>query len=365
MSTVLQNTLFDRVTDPTEYYDLLPTDGRPIDLSCLPESSWGDLFSVLIDSTLDTIEQSRLDELALFLLQAADRDLPRRQLRALADHFSLLYVQALHERTKHVRKKMSVQRLNFFLRNILDTQVPTVPGASETKLRHLCPWDWTIQEETEIYVVSGRPNLVVLRGGAETDLHLGLPTQVDVIDEGLFSIGSYYSDGGYRFSNRGAEFVPHDAPIILQFRFDGREWFLDSRGRLMDGSSGKVLCVAPTSHVTRARRFGRMLYVMDWTVASIIHTFDLVQQSWQTRSTPGVFLPNDLLRLDDDLYVVDKQQGHLFKFDPEFRPVDRQCGLGRGPGRLFDPIAIHASSDGTRLQIMNWVPGSIVSVPRF
>ena len=72
-----------------------------------------------------------------------------------------------------------------------------------------------------------------------------------------------------------------------------------------------------------------------------------------------------LLRLDDDLYVVDKQQGHIFKFDPEFRPVSRQCGFGRGPGRLFDPIVIHPAPDGTRLQVMNWVPGSIVTVPRF
>jgi hypothetical protein len=365
MLTVLHSPLFDQVTDPTEFYDLLPTDGRQIDLPHLAGNSWGTLFNALFDTTFDTIAQSQLDELAVFLLQTIDPDIPRRQLRALADHFSMLYVQALHERTENVRKKMSVQRLNFFLRSILDARVPPVPRAREAKLFRRCPWDWAIQEKTTIYVVSRRPNLVVQQDGEERHLQLGLPTQVDVIDEGQFSIGSFYSNGGYRFSNGGVEFVPHNAPIVLQFRFDGRQWFLDSQGRLFDGSTGTILSAAPTSHVTRARRFGRLLYVMDWTVASVIHTFDLVQQSWRTRTIPGVFLPNDLLRLDDDLYVVDKQQGHIFKFDPEFRPVSRQCGFGRGPGRLFDPIAIHAAPDGTRLQVMNWVPGSIVTVPRF
>lgn len=350
--------------DPITFYDILPSD---VDVSSAPSirQQWNRLLNVLISSTFDTTDQESLDVLTEILLNGRWDDLSQQQIRDLADHFSTLYVHALSGKSPNVRKKMSIQRLNFFLRNLLVPLDFVETDSSEHSLPYPCPWDWAQSDDQEIFVVSRTPNVIICKSGNETCLDLGLPTQVDFLHDGIFSIGSYYSDGLYTVRDKAAEFVPHNAPALLLFSIEGNPCFIDCHGQVIDLDSRKLISMAPTRNVSRVRRFGNQLFVMDWTVASRIHVMDLEDQTWRSCQTPGVFLSNDLLKLRDDIFVIDKQQGHIFKFDSSFQFIEKRCHLGRGPGMLFDPIAIHASADQSRLEVMNWVPGNIVSVPAF
>lgn len=347
------------------YYDVLPTDLDAVPHGMPNGADWAEHFESLMGASFRAIKQRWLDELAQYLFSRRDWPFPPEQIKALADHISHLYIRALRTSETDVRKKMSLQRVNFFLRSILDADCPAAPEASEVKVGCLCPWDWIEADGCEVYIASARPNVVVRYGKAVWESQLGLPTQIDRISDGTFSLGSHYTDGGYRISGRNVQFVPHQAPIVLQFAHEETEFYLDALGHLCEAGSRKVVTVAPISRVSRARRFGSQLYVISWTVPSVMYVCRLDRHQWHTVSLKDVLLPNDLLRVDDHFYVVDKQQGKIFKYDTDFRLIRTECGFGRGPGRLFDPIAIRSSPDGRYLRVMNWVPCTITTVLRF
>jgi hypothetical protein len=362
--------LFSPDCPATRFYDVLPGDADAPRGDGCSRTNWAECFARLRKATFDEVEQPTLDELALLLLAPNLAVPPHAELRALADHCSRLYIQAFRERSAQTLKKMSLQRLNFFLRSLLDREVLPPPGAYETPLDGLCPWDWLETPAGTLRVVSGEPNIVLESSSGRRTWRQGLPTQADAIRPGAISIGSFYSDGASLLRGETLQHVEHDAPVVLLFEHAGRPAMLDARGRLFDWLDGAAAPGPPRMQldvgvVARARRFASRLYVIDWTTIGNLQAVDLNRDTVERLDVSPVMVPNDVAEFGGFRYLLDKQQGQVFKFDDAWRLVARQCGFGRGPGRLFDPLTIRPSADGRWLRVLNWAPATLTSIPIF
>ena len=53
-----------------------------------------------------------------------------------------------------------------------------------------------------------------------------------------------------------------------------------------------------------------------------------------------VYLVNDICLANNFFYIVDKQQGFVFKYDKNFKFISKSLHFGVGKGCLYDPISI-------------------------
>ena len=362
--------LFSPDCPATRFYDVLPGDADAPGIAGYPGQTWAACFAKLRGATLSEVQQPALDDLTLLLLAPNLTVPPQAELQALADHCSRLYIQAFRERSAETLKKMSLQRLNFFLRSLLDREVLPPPDAHETPLDGLCPWDWLETPDGTLRIVSGEPNIVLETSSGRRTWRQGLPTQADAVRPGEISIGSFYSDGASLLRDETLKRVEHDAPVVLLFVYAGRKLLLDARGRLFDWLDGSATPGPPRMQldvgvVARARRFASRLYVIDWTTLGSLQAVDLDRGTVERVDVSPLLVPNDIAEVGGFRYLLDKQQGQVFKFDSGWRLVARQCGFGRGPGRLFDPLTIRPSADGRWLRVLNWAPATMSWIPIF
>lgn len=358
-----QSRLLDFNLDPLTFYNILPTDGLISD-SEVQDLSWGDLPPRLLEKKFEKLEEIDLEQATILFSSKKAFELPMDQMKALADHFSREYIDSLRSKSKAQKKKMLVQRLNFFLRNLIDSNVDVPEGSQSIPLPYKCPWDWIQRDKNIVYIISEENNVVWKKDNIDhKSFRLGLPTQVDDIDETWFSIGSHYTEGGYMMSEHENRHVKHERPIVLIFEHQDTLLFIDSMGFLYNLESGKLIFEFQSGSVSKARKFGSSLYLLDWTETSTLFILDLDQFEVQRIYLKDIFVANDLIILNDTSYMVDKQQGYLFAYDKNFKLQKKSLGLGRGPGKLFDPVSLRLSNKNGWLDILNWVPGSISSVP--
>ena len=350
--------------DPLAFYDILPTDhGQGTGMSFSAESCKA-YVEKLYRVNLYDLPQGALDDFQNALLNGAVGQFEKSELLSLADQLALQYVEALANEQCPRRKRMSIQRLNYFLRAILDRDVPIYAGSSVKKLGRKCPWDWIERGAESVYVTSEEQNVVYRTGkGEESHFRLGLPTQVDDIDGYSYSVGSTYSPGYYCLNACGVTHIPHDRPVLIGFEVDGVRMFLDADGNIVEQTSGECSVRLGISPVSKARVAAGFLYIMSWVRASLLYQVDL--STWEIHQIhlADMFLVNDIMLMGNKYYLIDKEQGNLFEYDTTFSLNRRLLGFGRGAGRLFDPIAVRGSLTGCCVDILNWVPGTIVSVP--
>lgn len=355
--------LLDLDLDPLTFYNTLPADGLISDKE-VQEINWDDLPTRLLESKFEHFEQNDLERATLLLASPKAFELPMNQMKAMADHFSQEYIDCLRSESKARKKKMLVQRLNFFLRSLIDSNVDIPEGSHSAPLPYQCPWDWIQREQTAIYIISEEKNVVWKQDNQDPKYYrLGLPTQADDIDGTRFSIGSHYTQGGYMMSELETRHVNHDRPIVLIFEHQGKRLFVDSLGFLYDLKSRELIFEFKSGLASKVRKFGSSLYLLNWTEISTLFVLDLNQLCEQRISLKEIFIVNDLILLNDTFYMVDKQQGYLFVYDKNFKLLKKFLGLGRDSGKLFDPVSIRPSNKEGWLDILNWVPGTISSVP--
>lgn len=366
MPVLAASDLFSPDCPATRFYNLLPGDADSPRKALPPQRTWDECFEHLRSAEFDEVEQDTLDALTLLLLAPDFSPPPVRDLRTLANHCTRLYIQAFRERSPRTLAKMSLQRLNFFLRSILDRDAPPPAGAYETPLDGLCPWDWIELPGGTLRVVSGAPNVILERSaGGRRTWHQGLPTQADVLAPGEVGIGSFYSNGASLLRGETLEHIEHDEPVVLLFDRGGRRLMLDARGRMLDCRGGEPLLRVPVGVVARARRSASRLYVIDWTTIGRLQVVDLDRGTIEPVDVSPVLIPNDIVEIGRFRYLLDKQQGQVFKFDGDWRLVDRRGAFGRGAGRLFDPLTIRPSADCRWLRVLNWVPATMTWMPMF
>ncbi len=349
--------------DSSGFYDVLPTDRVEIDDEKVEAISWAPLFSKLSNSSFREWALEDLKNLTLLLMSSKVAHVSPENISDLARHFSLEYIKTLKEKTSEKSKKMFVQRLNFFLRALLDKDaIPPYESQCEY-LTYKYPWDWIKRGDETIFIVSEEKNVIHLKSNAlQRSLRLGLPTQVDEVDGNWFSVGSQFSNGAFLLGHEEVQHLPHDNPVPLAFIFKDELHFLDIKGNLHSKNSGKIMGL-DLANVSRVRKYGSHLIIMDWTHPFSLHIFELEANRLSSVSFEEVFIPNDVFMYQGDYFIIDKQQGYLFQFNARFELKKRLLSFGRGPGKLFDPAAIRLSQDNQFLEILNWVPSSVSTIP--
>jgi hypothetical protein len=119
----------------------------------------------------------------------------------------------------------------------------------------------------------------------------------------------------------------------------------------------------PVNMVWRARFVEGKVFVSDWSEPRRLTVLDT--DGWQISviDTGPVLLTNDLCKVGNTYYVIDKMQGRVFSYDRNFSPKDSRMSFGKGPGCLYDPITLRFHRGN--LSILSWLTGSLTEIRLF
>ena len=349
-----------------QYYQSLPSDDLAL------EADWpaADLRAIgRILSAPGGVEQgneSDIDALVFALLEHGAMPLPDGvDWKSLADRLSLLYARNLKPDGSRALR-MKAARANFFLRDLLDISIGGTAFLRERRFPDGFVWDWLPWGDGEI-IADSRSKNIHYRSSLERDwqsLSAGLPTQMDIVSAGSVAVASCYSDGWYKWALDGrAQFSPHHCPVVLAFDCQGDGFFLDRRGAVFrEGCSQPHACL-PVDTVWRARLVDGKVFVSDWTEPKRLTVLET--DGWQISviDSGPVLLTNDLCKVGESYYVIDKMQGRIFSYDANFVPKGQRMSFGKGPGCLYDPITLRFHQGN--LCVLSWLTGALTEISPF
>lgn len=346
------------------WYDLLP--GDPVRV--ILEEETGSAADIADEILLDKseIDCGKLDLLAATLLNQCPSVTEYRRWPELAYRLSQVMSQNLTASgSRSVR--MHAQRLVYYLQSIIDA------GNSTEGLKYIVtekpldaqkPWDYLKLNGNEWWISSEENNLHCLEvTGKKLCWKAGMPTQLDLLPDGVLSVGSIYSEGAILINGSDWEHINHHCPIVLVFEFHGERYFLDHNAELWKYAQNmKVLdAICPQAHF--ARYFDGVVYVMDNGDFGHITIIKMESLDISRQAILPVQVCNDLAVVDDSKYLIDKQQGSVFKFDKDWQFETRVLNFGRGRGDLLDPVSIRCQNG--KLYVVSWLTGRLSELHLF
>lgn len=343
----------------------------PRDRVCLaPEWPSVDLIQLarqMQASESGTGSEAEIDLLSCALLAHGASPLPPGlDWPLLADQLSILYMQQF-KRNGNRRLKMKAARANFFLRDLIDLERDeSAQVLARRSFGEFYPWDWLPFADGEVMVDSSPALNVQYRKtcGDITGFRLGLPTQVDILAERRLAISSCYSDGWYQWGMEGKPvWQMHSRPVTLAFSHEGRTYYLDNSGSLFLLGTELPLLRLPVTSAWRARYVDGKVFVSDWSEPRRLTVLD--PDGWQISivNSGPVLLTNDLCKVDETFYVIDKMQGRVFSYDANFAPKGERMSFGKGAGCLYDPIALRFHQGN--LCVLSWLTGALTEIGLF
>lgn len=347
------------------YYQLLPGD-RPSLGADWPRIDLKELGGRLDGVTFGSLAEADIDALSLALLALGENGLPPDiDWEGIATQLSLLY--AFHLKPGGERRvRMKAARANFYLRDRIDAALLLcLDLIDERRFQRPFVWDWLPLPEGELVADSTDLNVSYRStDGATASARMGLPTQIDSLGGGRYSLSSCYSDGWYEWVGPGRhQFHRHPRPVVLVFAAQDEAYFLDRDGVIYRAATGAEVVRIGVEAVWRARLIDTSLYISDWGDPRILTVVDTNTWSYGTVGTGPVLLTNDICKINNRLYVIDKMQGRVFSFDDQFRPLDARMSFGKGHGKLFDPITLRVHQDN--LCVLSWLTGALATIRPF
>ncbi len=353
----------DASLDSLTWYDLLPGDG--VLVSGLEDSpSAAEIADQLLTTAIDDIDQ--IDLLAARLLNGcasidaypAWPELSLRLSKTMSRNLTATGSRSLRMRT---------QRLIYYLQTIIDSDRNDGFAhllVSEKKLGGNKPWDYLQQADAEWWLTSDKNNIHQrCADGTSRHWSLGLPTQIDPLTDGRIAIGSLYTREALLTDGEDWEVIKHEAPVVLVFEHGGKRLFLDHFGVLWQDQPRRQIMSTERPQVHFARHFDAVVYLLDNGDFGHISTVDLITGSVNRIPVLPVQVCNDLVSANGAFYLIDKQQGSVFKFNQNWEYQSRALLFGRGKGCLQDPVAIRAHRD--RLQVVSWLSGQLTELKCF
>lgn len=350
-----------------QYYRLLPSD------DLLLEEAWPTVDLQAVGQVLSApgaVEQGKdedLDALTLATLAHGAVPLPDTvDWKSLADRLALLYARNL-KRDGSRALRMKAARANFFLRDLLDVSFGN--DAAVTQERRFPAgfvWDWMPWNAGEIIADSRRSNIHYRSGSGQDwqSFSAGLPTQMDVVSAGTVAVTSCYSNGWFRWApGGGARLLLHHCPVVMAFAVQGDCFFIDRYGVVFREGRPDPLIRLPVDTVWRARLVDGKVFVSDWGEPRRLTVLD--PDGWQISviDSGPVLLTNDLCKVGEAYYVIDKMQGRVFSYDESFVAKDERMSFGKAVGRLYDPITLRFH-DGN-LHVLSWLTGALAEIRPF
>ncbi len=347
--------------DSLTFYDLLPTDDVNISHQGVKEPV-SKLASKLIQTNIEDIQIEDLNDLAIGLVNGCPSFNEFTEWQTLADQMAIQYSELLlNENERELRMKLS--RVNYFIRALLDENI-VVDGVDEWFIQAKGPWDFIKQNGKLMWIDCEESSLKVKSDSGTSSYTCGLPTQIDRLAETEVGIGSHYSNGGWVLNGAGLKEISHSKPIVTFFVWNGATCYLDVDGLIIEVGKGVVGQIdLPFTMIHKCRFFEDKLVFFDWSQPKKGYIYHLDTRIGECLDLDAVIVCNDICFLSDFYYLIDKEQGHLFKYDRKFNLVGKESGLGRGKGKLYDPISIRPV-DG-ELQVLNWFSGKVVSFKGF
>lgn len=281
-------------------------------------------------------------------------------LEKLGRYYSLIL---LSEADRKLR--MYIQKLVFFVNSYISKNmtVDTECVLKKLQLQHVWDWYYCDLEDAEYCIVSTNnvaENFIKkIDGVAPVKLHAGLPTQIDRIKPSVLHIGSSYSDGGFVYdaSENFATHYDENSPVILKLIYRGEYLVVYNNGTIQKGDT--VHTFPSLTNISKARAFNDKLILSDWSLPGKILFLDLATFQVELIDVAPIIIANDFLYEEalDCYYMIDKEQGSVFKFSSSFNYEGKRLSFGRGVGRLYDPISIRKYKN--KLAILSWVNGEI------
>jgi hypothetical protein len=359
---ITRQDFIDKELDSQTFYDLLPSDNIKISPD-LVNTTAIEFAERLMESTEENIKESDLDELSIKLMNGCITIKKFPAWKQLADKLAICYSRLLLKE-KARKKRMKLTRTNFFIRDLIDSGQTNMP-VNEWFLDCKGPWDFLrLEEERFIWIDCEKESLKVRSKNVVRSYDCGLPTQIDYLSPAKVGLGSHYTNGGWILDGETLIKIKHHCPIVSFFNFQDSVCYLDIKGFIskQDGSViGQI--DADFSLIHRCRQRGNTLVFFDWSKPRSAFVYQLNDCSLKVFELDQVIICNDICFVGNFYYLIDKEQGYIFKFNEDFSYVSKILGLGKGEGRLYDPISIRCKND--ELQVLNWFSGKVVETKIF
>lgn len=345
--------------DPFSFYSILPSDLENATTSISSEKTAALVLSVLKD--YPQVQEEPITDLIKKLIFSFNKPSSNPSYIELANKLSSLYIDLLSSNNRKIR--MKVQLLNYCLREHIDAALEAPEDFHKTQAFY--PWDFLVGDGFELVVDSGRSqNVHFLQKEQERSYKADLPTQVDFLDKTTISIGSYYSREHSFFCCKTGSITKkiYDEPVVLSFFFKGALFNIKRSGNIVDENNA-LFAKIPGSDINRARFFGANLYTMSWQDASKVHVYSMESKTHKDIMLDNVYIPNDLLKHEGMYYIVDKEQGSVFKYDESFKYLEKRHFFRKSQGGIADPVSIRYK-DGKFL-VLNWLNATVIRIREF
>jgi len=262
--------------------------------------------------------------------------------------------------------RMRAQRLNYILQIIISEKIQASPPADSLlgdKILPYCkPWDFLFHGSCQWYLSSGTPSLHLCSSGCTQSFAADRPTQLSIYQASVI-LGSIYTGGYGKVTEGSFRWISLSDPVLLLFDYNGITCALTHTGKIIDADSGKFMLFTGVHLVHFARLFDGCLYLLSNSCFGHIYSFKLSTLRLLKISIFPVLVCNDMCLVDGFWYLIDKQQGSVFKFDTCFQYVSSVLGFGYGPFQLADPVAIHHYNGS--LHILSWLSSRLTSIALF
>ncbi len=364
--TITREAFRNRPLDVVAFYGLLPTDGwKAANGDAISRSEC--LVQMHRFAAMDMLQADGdlLDDVIFHLLTQHEPFTDKLLLQETARRACYAFAALLAGEKPNRSLRMRLVQLNFCLRNLLDAGI-AMPATEDADLPYRAPWDFLPMPSGAVWITSDEQNVIIENPESRQLFRLGLPSQVDLLEDGRISIGSLYSNGAWLWDGSSPLLIAHQRPVVLCWQQNDILYGIDNRGsvlKLPAGVDAPRETIIKVGEVSKCRRIGNTLYIFDWTVPHQLILLDLDNFRERRITLPEVMLVNDIAATDTHFYLIDKLQGHIFKYDKQFTFIEKRLGLGKGPGQLYDPIALRQRNG--RLQVMNWLTSRMVTLPVF
>ncbi len=350
--------------DSLTWHDLLP--GDKVTITSVPDAPVAEKIGELLLEPENTANQGFIDHLAAKIINNSFSNASSRLWQDLAAKLSAIMAANLHAKGDRPLR-MRAQRLNYYLQALIDKNAPAGDNdlvLSETVLDGSKPWDYIRHENVEWWLSSDSKKIRYRETGGQPQFsNFGLPTQIDLQPGGVLSFGSLYTDGATLWDHGEWQHIEHEIPVVLVFEHDGQRFLLDHRGRIWKDQPRRLLFESPRPQVHFARYFEARVFLLDNSDFGHITVIDMESGLVNRQSVLPVQVCNDITATDQAYYLVDKQQGSVFKFDTEWNYLARALTFGRGRAALLDPVALRCQDD--RLFVVSWLNARLTELKLF
>ncbi|MFD2939558.1 hypothetical protein [Flavobacterium notoginsengisoli] len=347
---MLVSEFFNKELNSLKFYNELNTSYVKDDLGWFFQKTC-DLENVFSKDTIDYLTY-------LLLIKQDKQDLwCNIDLHTLSKSYSQKYFDLINNEDIDIELKLKCQRLNYIIQLHLDKDKSQYYEAEFfNEIEYFFPWDIEVVKDNLIVVESKD----TIRYNNERVDFLSnnnfMLTQVDRFDEKIIfnsCYSSYIATVNLELSEHKVE---QDNNCLFMFYYDG---FLSKvtidYNVIIDGKN--IGSLGDTNKPWRFRVFENYLFVFDWYKFGSCIIFNLDFGNSMRHHFTEMWIPHDIVRVDDKYYLLDKQQGMIFIYDLNFKFINNLLSFGYNKGQLCDPIGIKKAENF--ILVSSWLSGKI------